>query len=128
MVSQLETDARCSVFIQKLKQDVENAPETTDELKKFEQQNKEQNQKLLNALTNARGFENTEGAYVCVLYDLLLYRYPELTKGVYGLLVKYFLRKRNSLESIANVKVLENENSTKMLNDVKELTSELKKL
>ena len=79
-------------------------------------------------MTKAEGFEGTEGAYVAVLYDLLLYRYPELTKGVYGLLVKYFLRKRISLESIANIQVLENKDSTKMLNDIKKLSTELKKL
>ena len=127
-VSQLETDARCSVFISKLKQDIEIAPKNFNESAQFELKNKEHNHALLDSLTKARGFENKEGDYICVLYDLLLYRYPELTKGVYGLLVKYFLRKRICLESIANVQVLENKNSTKMLNDIKKLTQELKKL
>ena len=94
----------------------------------FELKNKAHNYLLLDSLTKAKGFENKEGDYICVLYDLLLYQYPELTKGVYGLLVKYFLRKRICLESIANVQVLENKNSTKMLNDIKKLTQELKKL
>jgi hypothetical protein len=33
----------------------------------------------------------------------MLYRYPDLTKRVFALLCKYFLRKRTTLDSIENI-------------------------
>jgi hypothetical protein len=42
---------------------------------------------------------NTD-VYICVLFDLLLYKYPVLSKGVFELLVRLFARKRIILESL----------------------------
>ena len=64
----------------------------------------EKNAELFNAITEYKGFESMkESQYVCILFDLLLYRYPELSRRVYSLLVKYFLRKRSSVEALSKV-------------------------
>ena len=72
------------------------------------------------------GFEKIYDSYVCILFDTMLYRYPELSKRIYTLLVKYFLRKRTAVNNLNNIQILENIASTKMLNEIKELTGELK--
>ena len=82
--------------------------------------------RLLDTLNLAMGFEKVYDSYICIMFDCMIYRYPELSKRVYTLLVKYFLRKRTAINNLNNIQFLENIASTKMLNEIKELTSELK--
>ena len=56
----------------------------------------------------------------------MLYRYPDLTKRVFALLCKYFLRKRTALDTIENIQVLESQKSTTMLQEIKEIAKDLK--
>jgi hypothetical protein len=60
-----------------------------------------------------------------VLFDLLLYQYPILAKGVFELLVRLFTRKRTLLENIMKIQMLENPRSIIVLNQVKSCHSEL---
>jgi hypothetical protein len=55
----------------------------------------------LNILAQSYNFEaENQDAYICVLFDLLLYKYPQLAKGVFELLVRLFARKRTLLENL----------------------------
>jgi hypothetical protein len=56
-----------------------------------------------------------QDAYICVLFDLLLYKYPQLAKGVFELLVRLFTRKRTILENLMKIQMLENPRSIKVL-------------
>jgi seryl-tRNA synthetase len=62
-----------------------------------------------------------------VLFDLLLYKYPLLSKGVFELLVRLFTRKRTLLENLQGIQMLENPRSIQVLMKIKEYYSELKK-
>lgn len=68
-----------------------------------------------------------QDAYICVLFDLLLYKYPQLAKGVFELLVRLFARKRTLLENLMQIQMLENPRSIKTLKKVKSMFSELRK-
>ena len=84
------------------------------------------NIKFFDEIALSTNFES-EGrdAYICVLFDLLLYKYPELAKGVFELLVRLFTRKRTLLENLMRIQMLENPNSVKVLSKVKKFYSEL---
>ena len=83
----------------------------------------EKNEELFDAITECKGFESIseklEQQYVCILFDLLLYRYPELSRRVYSLLVRYFLRLRCNVEALAKVQLLESKASIATLEKVK---------
>jgi hypothetical protein len=62
------------------------------------------NIKFLNEIASVCNFESeSQDAYICVLFDLLLYQYPILAKGVFELLVRLFTRKRTLLENIMKI-------------------------
>ena len=92
----------------------------------------EKNLELFHAITECKGFESIsekmEQQYVCILFDLLLYRYPELSRRVYSLLVRYFLRLRCNVEALAKVQLLESKASIATLEKVKQNHYELTKL
>ena len=59
---------------------------------------------FLNLLAQTYNFESDgQDAYICVLFDLLIYKYPLLAKGVFELLVRLFTRKRTLLENLMNI-------------------------
>ena len=62
-----------------------------------------------------------------MLFDLLLYKYPQLAKGVFELLVRLFARKRTMLENLMQIQMLEDPRSIKTLKKVKHHLRELKK-
>lgn len=93
-------------------------------LKQVENQNIE----FLEQIAHSYNFEShNQDSYICVLFDLLLYKYPLLAKGVFELLVRLFTRKRTLLENLMKIQMLENPRSIQVLNQVKKYYSELKK-
>ena len=63
-----------------------------------------QNIEFLEEISSAYNFESdNQDAYICVLFDLLLYKYPALAKGVFELLVRLFTRKRTLLENLMSI-------------------------
>ena len=63
-----------------------------------------QNIEFLEQIAGAYNFESDDqDAYICVLFDLLLYKYPLLAKGVFELLVRLFTRKRTLLETLLQI-------------------------
>ena len=64
--------------------------------------------------------------YICILFDLLLYKYPSLSKGVFELLVRLFARKRTLLENLQKIQMLENPSSIRILKQVHQYFYELK--
>lgn len=55
-----------------------------------------------------KGFESGTGeVYICILFDIMLYKYPELNQAAFELLVRYFNRKASLLESLSNIQILE---------------------
>jgi len=74
---------------------VEEPEKTT--MKQVENQNIE----FLEEISMSYNFEKDhQDSYICVLFDLLLYKYPILSKGVFELLVRLFTRKRTLLENL----------------------------
>jgi len=151
-LSCLEVDSQCTIFVAKLKRDIEETaeekekgeshsqkkssvvPEDDDdagkavkEMQKYTSQS--YNQKFFDALTESKGFEAESGPqYECILFDILLYRYPELRKRVYALLVRYFLRVRSSISALNNVQLLEGQQSIETLGEVKSIYEVLRNL
>lgn len=83
----------------------------------------------MSALSYQKGFENQdENNYICILFDLLLYRYPHLQNKVVELLSIYFLRTRTIVTSLQNVQILESSKSIHTLDLIKEYQSKLKQL
>jgi hypothetical protein len=83
------------------------------------QQVEQESVEFLNNLAKSFNFESeNQDAYICVLFDLLLYKYPQLAKGVFELLVRLFARKRTLLENLLSVKMLENPKSIRTLKKV----------
>lgn len=83
---------------------------------------------FLEEIAKSFNFEaENQDSYICVLFDLLLYRYPKLAKGVFELMVRLFARKRTLLENITRMQMLENPKSIKILNKVKKMHTDLKK-
>ena len=69
------------------------------------------------SIVKKKGFESQdEGSYICILFDLLLYRYPTLAKSVFELLSIYFLRTRTITSGLLNVQILESSKSISTLN------------
>ena len=59
---------------------------------------------MFESLVKTKGFESqNESNYICILFDLLLYRYPALSKLVFELLMIYFLRTRTVTAGLLNV-------------------------
>lgn len=59
---------------------------------------------MICAIAEFKNFESNNGdVYVCMLFDLMLYRYPELVKKVFKLLIMYFTRQRTVLEGLNNI-------------------------
>jgi len=82
----------------------------------------ELHERMLEALANWKGFESiNENQYLCSLFDLMLYRYPELTGRVFNLLVSYFTRKRTLIELVSKIQILENYESNKALTKINKL-------
>lgn len=71
---------------------------------------------------------DNQDAYICVLFDLLLYKYPGLAKGIFELLVRLFTRKRTLLETLMQIQMLENPKSIWVLSKVKKYSAELRAL
>lgn len=60
-----------------------------------------------------KGYEAfNEQQYVCVLFDLMLYRYTELQSKAFAMLVNYFTRKRIMIECLNSTQILESSKST----------------
>ena len=76
-----------------------------------------ENIEFLEKLANQMNFEASENedAYICVLFDLLLYKYPVLAKGVFELMVRLFTRKRTLIENLMKIQMLENPKSVDVL-------------
>lgn len=88
-----------------------------------------QNIEFLEQIAGAYNFEaDGQDAYICVLFDLLLYKYPLLAKGVFELLVRLFTRKRTLLETLLQIQMLENPKSIQVLGKVKTYHAELRRL
>ena len=87
-----------------------------------------QNIEFLEEIAQCCNFESeNQDAYICVLFDLLLYKYPVLAKGVFELLVRLFTRKRTLLENLMQIQMLENPRSIQVLSKVTEYHRELRK-
>lgn len=101
-----------------------------DDFNKLKKKSVEQkNIEFLDDISHSFNFEaEDQDAYICVLFDLLLYKYPSLAKVVFELLVRLFTRKRTLLGSLMNIQMLENPRSIWILGKVKKYTTELKKL
>ena len=89
----------------------------------------QKNIEFLEDISSSFNFEaEDQDAYICVLFDLLLYKYPSLAKGVFELMVRLFTRKRTLLENLMGIQMLENPRSIWILGKVKKYSTELKKL
>jgi len=67
-----------------------------------------------------KGFEGEIGdVYICILFDLMLYNYPELNNAAFELIVRFFNRKATLLECLGNIQILESTKSIDILNKVK---------
>ena len=100
-----------------------------DENKNNNKSVEQKNIEFLEDISSSFNFEaDDQDAYICVMFDLLLYKYPSLAKGVFELLVRLFTRKRTLLESLMSIQMLENPRSIWILGKVKKYSTELKKL
>lgn len=73
-----------------------------------------------------KGFEQEIGEiYICILFDLLLYKYNELNYTAFELLIRFFNRKASMLECISNIQILENKKSIDVLKKVLEYKAQL---
>lgn len=107
--------------MKKVTQEIVEDPPITDT------PNEEEDTDLLSAVAATKGFEKvSENEYICILFDLMLYRYPELTKRVFALLVSYFTRKRTLIEGLAQQHILESQKSVKAMNEIRKKHLELK--
>ena len=74
-----------------------------------------------------KGFEHEIGEiYICILLDLMLYKYNELNYTAFELLIRFFNRKASLLECLSNIQILENKKSIDILNKVKVYTTQLR--
>lgn len=154
----IETDAKCVVFVSKIKQDIEDIygksasqgrkqvyysallvqgqgkaamKRVTSEIKEepaiTEIPGEEEDTDLLSAVAATKGFESVnENEYICILFDLMLYRYPELTKRVFALLVSFFTRKRTLVEGLQQQHILESSKSIQAMEKIREMHASLK--
>jgi len=65
---------------------------------------------------------------VCVLFDLMMYRYTELQSKAFAMLVNYFTRKRIMIECLSSTQILESSKSIQTMNEIKKAHQQLKKL
>ena len=85
------------------------------------------NIEFLDTVATMKGFEHEIGEiYICILFDLMLYKYNELNYTAFELLIKFFNRKASLLECLSNIQILENKKSIDILNKVKVFTTQLK--
>ena len=85
------------------------------------------NIEFLDTVASMKGFENEIGdIYICILFDLMLYKYPELNQTAFELLIRYFNRKSSLLECLSNIQILESKKSIDILNKVKVYQTQLK--
>lgn len=62
------------------------------------------NIEFLDTVASMKGFENEIGdIYICILFDLMLYKYPELNQTAFELLIRYFNRKSSLLECLSSI-------------------------
>ena len=131
-IARLETDQKCSIILSKLKGDIERSgnhkggrgqkDSKVHEDKESAEQDKynashEFDAELMESIVKKKGFESQdEGSYICILFDLLLYRYPALARSVFELLSIYFLRTRTITSGLLNVQILESSKSISTLN------------
>mmetsp|Transcript_6821 Transcript_6821/g.10992 ORF Transcript_6821/g.10992 Transcript_6821/m.10992 type:complete len:608 (+) Transcript_6821:2642-4465(+) len=94
----------------------------------YEREIEQSNLMFFEDIALSTNFESeNRDAYICVLFDLLLYKYPELSRGVFELLVRLFTRKRTLLESLQRIQMLEDPASVKVLSKVKKYSLDLRK-
>lgn len=75
---------------------------------------------LLAQIASVKGYEAVnEQQYVCVLFDLLLYRHTDLQMKAFQMLVNYFIRNRIMIECLTQTQILESSNSVKTLSEIK---------
>jgi hypothetical protein len=66
--------------------------------------NEQSNVEFLNTVASMKGFEQEIGeVYVCILFDLMLYKFNELNYTAFELLVRFFNRKASLLECLSNI-------------------------
>lgn len=76
-----------------------------------------------------KGFEQEIGdIYVCILFDLMLYHFPELNMTAFELLIRFFNRKATLLDVLGNIQILESTKSIDILNKVKSYKQQLSTL
>jgi hypothetical protein len=81
---------------------------------------------LLSSISATKGFEQVnENEYICILFDLMLYRYPDLTRRVFALMVSFFTRKRTLIAGLLQSKILESSKSIQTMNKIKNLHKDL---
>ena len=56
----------------------------------------------------------------------MLYKYAELKKSVFELLIGYFLRRKTVMMALQNIQVLESSKSIHTLNNIKEMQQSLR--
>lgn len=89
--------------------------------------NEQNNVEFLNTVASMKGFEFEIGEiYICILFDLMLYKYNELNYTAFELLIRFFNRKASLLECLSNIQILENKKSIDILNKVKVFTTQLR--
>jgi len=77
-------------------------------------------------VASMKGFEQEIGdIYICILFDLMLYKYPELNQTAFELLIRFFNRKSSLLECLSNMQILESKKSIDILNKVKTAKAQL---
>ena len=82
------------------------------------------NIEFLDTVASMKGFEFEIGdIYICILFDLMLYKYNELNYTAFELLIRFFNRKASLLECLSNIQILENKKSIDILNKVKVFTT-----
>ena len=88
---------------------------------------KQSNEQFLDTVASMKGFESEIGdIYVCILFDLILYKYPELNYTAFELLIRFFNRKSQLLQSMANIQILESKKQIDILNKVIVYQTQLK--
>lgn len=76
---------------------------------------------MICAIAEFKNFESYKSdEYVCMLFDLMLYRYPDLVKRVFQLLIMYFTRQRTVLEGLVSIQLLEGAHGQKILTSIRE--------
>ncbi len=66
--------------------------------------NEQTNVEFLNTVATMKGFEHEIGEiYICILFDLMLYKYNELNYTAFELLIRFFNRKASLLECLQNI-------------------------